>query len=82
MNSAPSAKSRKGTRGKVRFLHHARHDFRAEAQGLAFHDLHQFGPHDAVFEAGEVLHFVGDGQLSARLKSLEEDGPEFGARAV
>ena len=54
----------------------------AEAQGLLTHLIHQFGAHDAVFEAGVVLDLGGGHQRAAELAALEDQGLELGARGV
>ena len=54
----------------------------AEAQGLLTHLIHQFGAHDAVFEAGVVLDLGGGHQRAAELAALEDEGLELGTRGV
>lgn len=54
----------------------------AEPLGLGPHVVHQLGAHDAVAEAGEVLHLGGVHQGTARRhRTLEDEGLED-ARAV
>jgi hypothetical protein len=63
---------------------------RAAALGLRAHQLHQLRPLHAVWEAGIVLDFGGDGELAAgrgqrldhEAAALEHHGREVGAPGV
>ena len=46
----------------------------AEALSLLAHGVHQLRAHDAVREAGEVLHLGGGHQGAARLHTLDDHG--------
>ena len=50
--------------------------------GLQAHLLHQPGTLNGFGEAGKVLDFRGDGELSARLHAGDQDGIQHGARRV
>ena len=55
----------------------------AEALGLGTHLVHQRGPHDAVTEAGEVLHLGGVHQGAAGgHRALEDEGLQGGTGGV
>ena len=54
----------------------------AEAQRLLAHLVHQFGPGDAVAEAGVVLHLGGGHQRAAELGALEHQRLQLGAGRV
>ena len=55
-----------GAHREVHLGDRVEHDFRSEALGLLPEDLHHLGPLDAVAEAGIVLDFRRDRELSAR----------------
>ena len=54
----------------------------AEPLGLLAHVVHQLGAHDAVREAGEVLHLGGGHQRAAGLHALDDQRLQVGAGGV
>ena len=66
------------TTAEIDFLHHFGLHLHAELQRLFAQLVHDDGTARAAREAGEVLHFVGDGQLTALLHSLNEEGFQVG----
>ena len=71
-----------GGGGEVDLLDHVVADFGTEALGLLGHDIHEVGAHDAMLEAGVVLDFGGDGELSTGLDAGEEEGLHVGAAGI
>ncbi len=57
-------------------------EFRAEADGLLFHVLDEFGTLDAFGPAGEVFDQRGDGELASGLVAFEDQRLEVGAGGV
>ena len=54
----------------------------SEAQCLLTHVLHEFVGIDALGEAGEILHFGGDGQLSSGLNAFINHRVQSGATGI
>ena len=54
----------------------------AKTDGLGTHLFHELRAHDALLEAGVVLHLGGVHELAAVLVALEDDGLELGAGCV
>lgn len=57
-------------------------EFRAETLGLFAHVVHQFRTHDSFREPREVFHFRRRRQLSARLRSLDDQRVQVGAGQI
>lgn len=57
-------------------------DTGAEFFRLGLHFHHQLRAHDAIGMTGEIFHFGGGRQLSARLGAGKEQGAEVGACGV
>ncbi len=57
-------------------------DFGADMLGLGAHLLHEPRPLDDIGEARVVLDVGGDGKLAARLRALDQQGVQHGARRV
>ena len=58
------------------------HQVGAEALGLLAENIHHLRPHDAMLEAGVVLHLGRDHELAAGLVAFEDERLQVGAGCI